>query len=68
MFRTGLNILERVEEVKACLNAHHLSWSNQALFIYDNLEGEARQEITYYLHIMISKKGEFQMFDGQQCN
>lgn len=45
--RTGLNIVEWVEEVQACVRARHLSSAEKALFIYDHLEGEAREEIKY---------------------
>lgn len=49
MFRgkTGLNITEWLEEVEACLRSRHLSPAEKALFIYDHLEGEAREEIKY---------------------
>lgn len=45
--RTGLSIGEWIEEVYACIRARHLSPADQALFIYDHLEGEARAEIKY---------------------
>ena len=45
--RTGLKITEWVEEVQACMRARHLSTGDQALFIYDHLEGEAKDEIRY---------------------
>ena len=45
--RTGLIIGEWIEEVHACVRARHLSPADQALFIYDHLEGEAREEIKY---------------------
>lgn len=45
--RTGLNITEWVEEVQACMRTRHLSPVDKALFIYDHLEGEAREEIKY---------------------
>lgn len=44
---TGLNIAEWIEEVQACTRARHLSPSEQALFMYDHLDGEAREEIKY---------------------
>lgn len=49
MFRgtTGLNIVEWIEEVQACTRARYLSPSEQALFMYDHLDGEAREEIKY---------------------
>ena len=45
--RTGLSIAEWVEEVQMCMRARHLSRGDQALFIFDHLEGEAREEIKY---------------------
>lgn len=45
--RTGLSINEWVEEVQACMRARHLYRGDQALFIYDHLENEAREEIKY---------------------
>lgn len=45
--RTGLGIGEWLEEVHACIRARHLSPADQALFIYDHLEGEVREEIKY---------------------
>lgn len=45
--RTGLSITEWVEEVQVCMRARHLSRADKALFIYDHLEGEAREEIKY---------------------
>lgn len=36
-----------MEEVQVCLRARHLSVADQAFFIFDHLEGEAREEITY---------------------
>lgn len=49
MFRgkTGLSIVDWVEEVQSCMRARHLFGADQALFIYDHLEGEAREEIKY---------------------
>lgn len=49
MFRgtTGLSISEWLEEVKACMRVRHLSSADKALFIYDHLDGEAREEIKY---------------------
>lgn len=43
--RTGLGIGEWIEEVYACIRARHMSPVDQALFIYDHLEGEVREEI-----------------------
>lgn len=45
--RTGINIAEWVEEVQACMRARHLSVADQAFFIFDHLEGEAREEIKF---------------------
>lgn len=36
-----------MEEVQACMRARHLSQSDQAFFLFDHLEGEARDEIKY---------------------
>ena len=44
---TGLIIGEWIEEVHACVQGRHLSPADQALFIYDHLEGEAREDIKY---------------------
>ena len=47
-FRGGSGMtLEWEEEVRACMRARHLSVADQAFFIYDNLEGAAREEIKY---------------------
>lgn len=45
--KTGIGITEWVEEVQACIRARHLSVADQAFFIFDHLEGEAREEIKY---------------------
>lgn len=45
--RTGLGITEWVEEVKACMRARHLAAAEQALFIFDHLEAEAKEEIRF---------------------
>lgn len=49
MFRghTGISLSEWVEEVEACMRARHLSQADQAYFMFDHLEGEARNEIRY---------------------
>lgn len=49
MFRgkSGIGIDEWVEEVQACMRARHLSLADQAFFLFDHLEGEAREEIKY---------------------
>lgn len=46
--KTGIGVAEWVEEVQACARAHHLSAADQALFIFDHLEGEAREEIKFH--------------------
>lgn len=45
--RTGIGLAEWVEEVETCIRVHHLSGDDQAFFIYDHLDGEAREEIKY---------------------
>lgn len=45
--KTGLRVLEWVEEVQACMRARHLAVGDRALFIFDHLEGEAKEEIKY---------------------
>lgn len=45
--RTGISIVEWVEEVQACTRARHMSPAEQAIFLFDHLEGEAREEIKY---------------------
>ena len=45
--KTGIGIADWVEEVQACVRARHLSAADQALFIFDHLEGEAREEIKF---------------------
>lgn len=45
--RAGLEIREWKEEVKACMRARRLSTADQAFFIYDHLEGKAKEEIKY---------------------
>lgn len=50
MFRghTGISLGEWVEEVEACMRARHLSQpADRAFFLFDHLEGEARNEIKY---------------------
>lgn len=48
MFKGGSgNIDEWEEEVRACMRARHLSRADQAFFIYDHLEGDARAEIKH---------------------
>jgi len=45
--RMGISVSEWVEEVQACMRARNLSAADQAFFLYDHLEGEARDEIKY---------------------
>lgn len=44
---TGIGINDWVEEVQASMRARYLSPLDQAYFIYDHLEGEAKEEIRY---------------------
>ncbi|KAI2660094.1 Protein TIC 214 [Labeo rohita] len=43
--RSGTGINEWIEEAQACIRARYLSISEQAFFLFDHLEGEAREEI-----------------------
>ena len=45
--RTGISIADWIEEVQTCVRVHHLSGADQACFIFDHLEGEAREEIRH---------------------
>ncbi|XP_061574028.1 uncharacterized protein LOC133440726 [Cololabis saira] len=45
--KSGIGLAEWLEEVQACMRARHLSTSDQAFFLFDHLEGEAREEIKY---------------------
>ena len=45
--RAGIGITEWVEEVQACICARHLSPADEAFFILDHLEGEAKAEIKF---------------------
>lgn len=45
--KSGISISEWVEEAQACMRARHLSTTDQAFFLLDHLEGEAREEIKY---------------------
>ncbi|XP_073724605.1 uncharacterized protein [Misgurnus anguillicaudatus] len=45
--RSGIGIDEWVEEAQACMRLRHLSIADQAFFLFDHLEGEAREEIRY---------------------
>lgn len=43
----GIGIEEWKEEAVACMRARHLSIIEKAYFLFDHLEGEAREEIRY---------------------
>lgn len=43
--RSGIGLEEWVEETQACIRASHMSNIDQAFFLFDHLEGEAREEI-----------------------
>lgn len=45
--RTGIGLVDWLEEVQSCIRARRLPKTEQAFFIYDHLEGEAREEIKY---------------------
>ena len=45
--RSGIGLNEWSEEVQACMRARRLSTSDQAFFLFDHLEGEAREEIKF---------------------
>ncbi|KAK0137755.1 hypothetical protein N1851_026032 [Merluccius polli] len=45
--KIGISITEWVEEIQACIRVRHLSTVDQAFFIFDHLEGEAKEEIKY---------------------
>lgn len=45
--RSGIGLGEWMEEAEACMRARHLSTSDRAFFLFDHLEGEAREEIKY---------------------
>lgn len=45
--RVGIGLEEWIEEAQACMRARHLSTFDQAFFLFDHLEGEAREEIKY---------------------
>ncbi|KAI3377319.1 hypothetical protein L3Q82_008522 [Scortum barcoo] len=46
--KTGIGIAEWMEELQACVRARRLSVADQALFIFDHLEGEAKEEIKFH--------------------
>lgn len=43
----ALSVEEWIEEAKSCIRATHMSNFDKALFLFDHLEGEARNEIKY---------------------
>lgn len=43
----GISIIEWEEEAWACMRARHLTPLDQAFFLYDHLESEAKDEIKY---------------------
>lgn len=43
----ALSVEEWVEEAQSCIRSRHLSVLDKAMFLYDHLEGEARNEIKY---------------------
>ncbi|KAK0139102.1 hypothetical protein N1851_024329 [Merluccius polli] len=45
--RSGIGLNEWMEEVEACMRARRLSVFEQAYFVFDHLEGEAREEVKY---------------------
>ncbi|XP_039525224.1 uncharacterized protein LOC120477621 [Pimephales promelas] len=45
--RSGIGINEWVEEAQACMRSRHFSTADKAFFLFDHLEGEARDEIKY---------------------
>lgn len=45
--RTGISVGKWAKEVQACMRARHLLPADQAFFLFDHLEGEAKEEIKY---------------------
>lgn len=45
--RTGISVGEWIEEAQACMRARHLAPVDQAFFLIDHLEGEAKEEIKF---------------------
>ena len=45
--KSGISIAEWVEEARACMRAQYMGITEQAFFVFDHLEGEAREEIRY---------------------
>lgn len=44
---TGIGIVDWVKEVRASMRARYRSRFDQAYFIYDHLEGEAKDKVRY---------------------
>ena len=69
--KLGIGIAEWTEEIRACMRVRHLSVTDQALFLCDHLEGEARAEIRFR---SITKRGDpakilailRELYDGAQ--
>lgn len=45
--RSGVGLNEWLEEANACMRSRHLSEADKAFFLYDHLEGEAKEELRY---------------------
>lgn len=45
--KVGMGINEWVDEAEACMRVRHMSAADRAFFLFDHLEGEAREEIRY---------------------
>lgn len=45
--RSGIGIEEWVEEAEACMRMQTMTVAGRAFFLFDHLEGEARDEIRY---------------------
>lgn len=45
--RSGIGLEEWIKEAEACMRARHLSTFDRAFFLFDHLEGEAREEIKF---------------------
>lgn len=45
--RVGMGIDEWVDEAEACMRVRRMSTADRAFFLFDHLEGEAREEIRY---------------------
>lgn len=44
----GIGLSELIDETEACMRACRLSASDQAYFLFDHLEGKAREEIKQF--------------------